>query len=200
MERTVYAQQHILEHLRVNIPVFWQRFFDARQFRLLLVVRNANTAHPPGFAPFADSSVIDVTAERQRAHKRPDLLHCGFQLVFVGFADALLFHPSTFCPNRKNPARLVLSSPRAQVNLLRHASRDDPLVRTPVKIPRRLIPGPARLTRCRRPFLLAGGDTAPPMRRSARMLSDERARYNLIVAGILDVPSARRTLCCRTPN
>ncbi len=104
LEGALYPQHHILQDLRVDLGVFGQRFFDARQFGLLLVVRDADTAHAPRFAPFPYSSVVDVTAEHERTIKRPLLFRRGFEFVLVGLADALLFHRSLFCLIGEKPA------------------------------------------------------------------------------------------------
>ena len=89
LEGALYPQHHILQDLRVDLGVFGQRFLDAGQFGLLLVVPDADTAHAPRFAPFPDSSVVDMTAEHQRTIKHPLLFRRGLEFVFVGLADGL---------------------------------------------------------------------------------------------------------------
>jgi hypothetical protein len=96
VEGAVYAQDHLLQDLAMNIRVFWQRFLNARQLGLLLIVADRDAAQSLGFPPLADRSVVDVTAEHQDPLK---LLLLWRRFEFVGLANAavLLFHAPLFC-------------------------------------------------------------------------------------------------------
>src|SRR5262249_20609481 len=94
---SVYAQDHILHDLGIDLTVFWHGLLDDRQFGLLLVVGDTETAHPPCFTPLTDGGIVDVTAEHQHALKVPLLFAHGLEFVLERFVDALLFHIRLFC-------------------------------------------------------------------------------------------------------
>src|SRR5262245_59957157 len=97
LEGPIYPQYHILQDLAVHICVLRHGLLDVWQFRLLLIIGDGDTALVPGFPALLNGGVIDIAREHQHTLKFPLLLWSGFEFVFVGFADTLLFHVKLFC-------------------------------------------------------------------------------------------------------
>jgi hypothetical protein len=123
LEGPVYAQDHVLQHLSIDFAILRHRFFDAGQFRLLLIVGDRHTALLPRLTSLSNSSVVDMAAERQNAFKFLLLSRGRFELVFVGFVKALFCHARIFCPIGENPAQLVLSASSRVASFPPRASR-----------------------------------------------------------------------------
>jgi hypothetical protein len=102
--RSVYAQDHILQDLAVDLGIFRHGFFDTGQLGRLLVVGDRDTALPPGFLPLTKGSVVDLATEHQHTLKHPLLFRRGLEFVLVGLADPLLFHTPLFCLAGERPA------------------------------------------------------------------------------------------------
>jgi hypothetical protein len=99
--RCVYAAQHILQDLRMDLGVFGARDFEVWQLHGLLIVGGAGalSTSPPGAALFQGTVVERATAQHDRC-QRLFLLGRWQQLVLVGFtpgAYAPLLHADTFC-------------------------------------------------------------------------------------------------------
>jgi hypothetical protein len=94
---TIYPLYHILQDLRIDLAIFRHGFLDARQFGLLLLVRDTDAALLPSFPTLLQGGVVDMTAEHQRSLKQPFLIWSRLESVLEGRAGVLLFHACLFC-------------------------------------------------------------------------------------------------------
>jgi hypothetical protein len=99
LEGAINPQYDILQHLGVDLRILRHCLLNTWQFGLLLVIRDGDATRAPGCSTLANGGVVHMAAEHQRALKHKFLIRCWLEVVFVGFADALLlFHTPLFCP------------------------------------------------------------------------------------------------------
>jgi hypothetical protein len=97
LESSLYPQHHILQDLAIDFIVLWHRFFDAGQFRLVLVGGDRDAAFLPSFPALTNGGVVDMATEQQDTLKQSLLFRSRLKLVLIGFTDSVLIHTRLFC-------------------------------------------------------------------------------------------------------
>jgi hypothetical protein len=98
------AREHILQNLRMRLPVFGTCLLDSGQLSALTGSGDADAAFPPGLLAFLQSSIIEFTAAAQDKFHCPLLFGGRLEVVLEGLAHRLLVQMDLFCLIVANPA------------------------------------------------------------------------------------------------
>jgi len=100
LKGAVKAGEHVLQYLRMDIPIFGPDRFDGGELGALPGKGDAHATFAPGFLAFCEARVVEFTAAAHDKRHCPLLFRSRLEFVFVGLAypvDRLLGHREPFC-------------------------------------------------------------------------------------------------------